>query len=318
MTTPAPATDRFERACREMQQALANFMGAIAAELRRIESTVPPHSHPPDARSPAVTDRSGSAVFGAAPVGGCLDVSSLQPAPAKPIASPATFSPGSKWTPERKELLRETYPNGTELADIHRQLNALPGHEITKKQIGAYAATQGWKRQVAAEQPKPAEPAKPVQQRAIPAPKVPLRWTVERIPEARRLYQSGAEMDDIIAALTALPGSMIGESDISIFAAARGWTRGRVKSEPAPAPAPAVPPAPRAVAAPKPAAVSVPAKIGDAQPVPASGPQIIQWAGERGIIVSGRDVPMDLINAKRRHLGMPPFVLTMAPRAAAR
>jgi hypothetical protein len=54
------------------------------------------------------------------------------------------------------------------------------------------------------------------------------------------------------------------------------------------------------------------------EPVPANATQIIHWARERGIIVQGRAIPVDEINARRRHLGLAPFVLRPSIRGAVR
>jgi hypothetical protein len=261
--------DRLERACLELAQAIANFTGALQAEFRRLESTVAPHSHPAEVSASPVTDQPVAPASHDAPVRGCLDASS-QTAPAEPKAPPAAFLSASRWTPERLELLRETYTSGVPLGDIELRLNALPSKiAVSKNQIGAMAATKGWQR--------------PPESRLKP----PDSWTPERLAVAQPLYESGAPMAQIIAAVNALPGPPINPYRVTVCAGAHRWTRGG------------------------PAEQSV-----STTPVPANATEIIHWAGQRGIMVGRGTLPIDKINAKRADLGMPPFALTPSLRGA--
>jgi hypothetical protein len=278
---PLLRLDRLERACLELAQAIANFTGALQAEFRRLESTVAPHSHPAEVSASPVTDQPVAPVSHDAPVGDFLDVSSQtsgshgnksrgDPAPAEPKAPPAAFLSASRWTPERLELLRETYTSGVPLGDIELRLNALPSKiAVSKNQIGAMAATKGWQR--------------PPESRLKP----PDSWTPERLAVAQPLYETGAPMAQIIAAVNALPGPPINPYRVTVFAGAHRWTRGG------------------------PAEQSV-----STTPVPANATEIIHWAGQRGIMVGRGTLPIDKINAKRADLGMPPFALTPSLRGA--
>jgi hypothetical protein len=274
MSDPAP---RFERACAELAQALGNFLAAIGAELRRIDSTVAPHSHPAAEVSapPPVTDqpaRMSRAPHGA-PVGDSVDVSSLQTSPAEASPPPAAFSGGARWTAERLELLRETYTTGVPLDDIVVQLNALPAKVMVfRKYVAPMAASKGWKR-----------PTKPAEKTAE---KLAECWTTKRLATAQSLYESGAPMIEIISEVNALPGPAVNAQRITLWAGARGWKR------------------------------PVVVKLATVDPIPANAAQIIQWAGDRGMIVRGRDLPVEAINAKRHQLGLAPFKLVPATRGA--
>ena len=144
-------------------------------------------------------------------------------------------------------------------------------------------------------------------------------WTPARVALLRDLYPAGVDRDVILERLAALPGDLIsGAHAVSVRAAQLHLRRAGGKT-PAPAGSAPVPPAEAATPPPKapapPAPVAPPAAKGvpveALETIPAKPDQVRHWAQQRGLeFARSGDLPR--INAKRRSLGLPPFVLTSA------
>lgn len=120
---------------------------------------------------------------------------------------------------------------------------------------------------------------KPAPMAATKAPPAPVDrncWTPKRLELVQPLYESGTALLDIAVAANGLNGPIVTIQKIQVLAAARGWTRGVTKRAPT-------------------------------EPVIADDTEIRHWAGQRGIVAQGRSLPLEIINAKRLALGMPPF-----------
>ncbi len=140
---------------------------------------------------------------------------------------------------------------------------------------------------------------------AAPSAPVPSRspvWTDERKAVVRREWPRGTEAPEILRMLKALPGKPLPAPAVrrlGIKAAELGLRR------------PEQPAAPR---------TTIPARV----PAVATGPvqaeweQLERWAADRGFAQRldhrDREASLALVNAKRRELGLPPFVLV--PRRA--
>jgi hypothetical protein len=107
------------------------------------------------------------------------------------------------------------------------------------------------------------------------------KWTDQRLAIAQPMYEAGAPIIEIAVAVNATPGPFVKIPQINLLAGAKGWKRG-------------TPPA--------------------SAPIVAKDGQIRQWAGERGIVTHGKELPMGVINGRRAHLGLPPFELAVAQR----
>lgn len=300
-------TTRLDRAIANLQQALADAFSIIAAEVELAKSTVAPHQHPN------------------IPVRTVVDVEVVD-VPAK-VLHPSQIA--TVWTKDRLEILRRDYTAGVEIDVILERLNALPAEKPVKRgTIAVKAAGKGWRRPqpsaaaaesaIAAAAPvavvapelatsiappapssvvetfrealaadRSAKPPAPVPRTTAAKPPAasvaPDKWSDERLAAARPLYEGDATISLIVATVNALPGPDVTGLQINMVAAAHGWTRGQRQMPPS-------------------------------EPVRANFDQIRQWAGERGIAVPGRTLPMERINAKRVYLGMPPFIFEPAMR----
>jgi len=297
-----------ERASAQLSEALNNFMAAVAAELVEARSTVAPHSHfelvPSEASS---LSEFMDAVFGAASSAAsppAKDMASAQAA-GEPAAAPAAVSPSERkpvvFTTARLAMIERDYTTGVPIADIFARISALPGAPLTDPgRIAIVAAKRGWRRPPAAKAtpgaaqpgssapkgtatispPPAAQATKPPPPKTAPkAASAPIDlncWTPARLQLAQPMYETGAPLLEIAVAANGLNGPIVTIQKIQVLAAARGWIRGT-------------------------------AKLASAEPVLADDAEIRHWAGQRGIIAEGRTLPLELINAKRLALGLPPF-----------
>jgi hypothetical protein len=216
-------------------------------------------------------------------------------APAKAEASPATQAGGDakkapsaalnkqvtgnripmderQKTPERVALLQRLWHDpGKTRGEILAALNALPGSEIPKKNLGVYVIQWGIANST---KDRPLEPE--TVNTSAPIPTAEPKTAIAEAAEKVGLAGDPARLE---RGLTALNGSPAHPAPV------------KPSLETKPAAAPTI------------SAIN----MANGDPVPASREAIQRWGEDRDIITGKLDV--ERVNARRRHLGLPPFAL---------
>lgn len=261
----------------------------------------------------------------------------LAAAVAEPPAPPPLET--RRWTPDRIELLRRDFPSGRPMGELLAALLALPGVSMTAAQVSTYAANQLHLRR---SQTRPPETVRWSEER-----RELLRrdWPTHR-PRTDILRDLQARPG---APLTAK--HMVDYARVALSLVRPAALDSSTPTTPAPVPPPIVP----VIAAPDagqhpatpvanppepplpprleivdtaPALLQAPAAAPtEAQGVPAPRPTsteplqadygtIMAWAGQRGLASVRDGMDIDKVNAKRRELGLAPFVMRGRARAA--